>query len=134
MKSIRFLRFHTYFLVTLFVAGCGTSDDRPDLVGLGDLETMYNEIVALSESVSCENDSEWTFTAIGSKACGGPIGYIAYASTIDTENFLAKVEAYTAAQKKYNEENGIVSDCSLAKEPTGVVCQDGKPSFEYALN
>ena len=134
MKCVRPISLSIYFLVMLFVMGCGTNDDGHDMVILEDLETMYNEIFALSESVTCVNDSEWTFAAIGSKACGGPTGYIAFATTIDTDDFLARIEAYTAAQKKYNEENGIVSDCSLVKEPTGVVCQDGKPSFVYAFD
>ena len=51
------------------------------------LQEMLSEIEDLAASEDCEDASEWTFTAYGSKACGCPIGYIAYSTNIDTESF-----------------------------------------------
>ena len=98
-----------------------------------DLDNMRNEIVALSASLHCTNASDWSFTEIGNKPCGGPAGYIAYSMQIDTMDFLAKVEAYTTAQRKYNIENGISSDCSLEPRPIGIKCQEEEPVLLYSL-
>src|SRR5699024_8797860 len=76
--------------------------------------------------------SEWNFSSFGSKACGGPVGFIAYSTKIDVELFLEKVEKHKIEQKKFNEKWGIISDCSVPPEPTGVICKDGEPSFIYS--
>jgi hypothetical protein len=39
---------------------------------------------------------------IGSKACGGPTGFIAYSLKLNTTDFLDKVEKYTNSQKRFN--------------------------------
>lgn len=95
------------------------------------LSEMFAEIKALASSESCDEASAWTFTSYGSKACGGPIGYIAYSQNIDTELFLQKVEEHRTAQQAFNEKWGIISDCSVPQEPDAVVCENGEPDFEY---
>lgn len=96
-----------------------------------DLLEMSNEITALSSSVDCKDSSDWSFTAIGSKACGGPSGYIAFSKQIDTVAFLEKVEKYTAAQKRYNQENDVISDCALEAVPLGLICVDDEAVLIY---
>ncbi|WP_341220250.1 hypothetical protein [Polaribacter atrinae] len=98
------------------------------------LMDLFNEIQELSYSVPCSDANNWLFTAYGSKACGGPQGYIAYASTIDTNNFLNKIEAYTEAEKAFNIKWGIISDCSFANVPVSVACINGLPTLKYQLN
>jgi len=95
------------------------------------LELLHKEIVAHSESVTCTEAEEWTFVAIGAKACGGPTGYIAYSTQINEELFLEKVAYFTEQQKKFNTKWGIFSTCDVPAEPTGVSCADGKPIFVY---
>ena len=95
------------------------------------LSEMFAEIEALASSESCDDASEWTFTSYGSKACGGPFGYIAYSVNIDTELFLQKVEEHKTAQQIYNEKWDIISDCSVPQEPDAVVCENGNPVFEF---
>lgn len=95
------------------------------------LEKLLDEIENLASSVTCEDPSEWTFTAYGSKPCGGTVGYIAYAKSINTKEFLKKVEAYTNKQDSFNRKWGIVSDCSAPVQPSGVTCENGLPVFEY---
>ncbi len=95
------------------------------------LMDLYDEIYKLSISVSCTNTADWTFTAYGSKACGGPQGYIAYSEKIDTTTFLQKVEAYTNLEKAYNIKWNIVSTCDLPHQPKEVGCENGLPVLKY---
>lgn len=88
-------------------------------------------IVNLSESVTCTDAADWSFTAFGSKPCGGPWSYIAYSNSIDTEYFLQLVQAYNIAEKAYNLKWDIVSDCTLVNPPSSVECEDGKAILIY---
>ncbi len=100
-------------------------DENQDIFG------MFAQIERIAASVKCENASEWKYTAYGSKPCGGPQGYIAYPTSINTDNFLKLIEEHRIAEKKYNEEQGLVSDCSLPAEPTGVICENGEAVLVY---
>ena len=91
-----------------------------------DLVELEKEIITLSESVSCTNSAEWKFTPMGSKACGGPIRYIAYHQSVEKQ-FLQLVDLFTQQQKEYNIKNNIVSDCRFITEPRTVTCEGGKP-------
>ncbi len=96
-----------------------------------DLMDLFNEISELANSVSCTNAGDWTFTAYGSKACGGAQGYIAYSNQIDTEVFLQKIEAYRVAEHEYNIKWSIASTCDLPQVPVSVECQNGYPVLNY---
>ncbi|MFY7910233.1 MAG: hypothetical protein ACOVO2_11795 [Emticicia sp.] len=95
------------------------------------LAKLFKEIEDLSKSKTCDNAGQWLFTPIGAKACGGPSGYIAYSSQIDTACFLKKVEHYTAQSKMYNIKHSIGSDCSITASPKSVSCENGKPVLVY---
>ena len=95
------------------------------------LNQMLNEIKTMASVTECINSAEWRFTHYGSKACGGPVGYIAYSVNIDTTLFLNKVKAHINAEDTYNKKWGIASDCSLPAQPTGIKCENGNPVFEY---
>ncbi len=95
------------------------------------LLNLFNEIETLANSISCTDKNDWTYTAYGSKACGGPKGYIAYSKKINTVDFLTKINNYTKAEKLYNTKWGIVSDCSLAPQPKTIVCENGTPLLKY---
>lgn len=73
----------------------------------------------------CTRNADWTFAPIGSKACGGSAGYIAYPKKIETE-ILPKIENYTQKMSEFNKKYNIVSDCMMAPEPTSVRCENGK--------
>ena len=96
-----------------------------------ELIDLFTEIENLAYSVSCTDSSSWAYTAYGSKACGGPKGYIAYTTTIDTEAFLEKVAVYSEAEKQYNIKWNIVSTCDIAQEPVSVECQNNYPVLKY---
>ncbi len=95
------------------------------------LQEQFAEIMAIAEGISCENSEDWTFTSYGSKACGGPQGFIAYALTIDTVAFLERIEAHRIAERQFNIKWGIVSDCAITTSPISVACENGKPILIY---
>ena len=123
-------------LVTImaFFALQGCNDDDTRLTQAEEqqqLEKMYKEIQTIATSETCTEAQNWEYTAIGSKACGGPTGYIAYPSSINTEDFLDKVEDYTEAQEDYNKKWDITSDCSIPPQPSGVRCNNGEAELTY---
>lgn len=95
------------------------------------LMDLFSEIQSLSYSTYCYDASNWTFVAYGAKACGGPQGYIAYSTKIDTVAFLKKVENYTKTEKEFNIKWGVISDCSVVNPPKKVECKNGYPSLIY---
>jgi len=120
----------TIFLLFILVfTSCKKENSQEE--DFANLNERYLEIKELSESVDCEDSSEWSFTAYGAKACGGPIGFIAYSSKIDTVHFLKLVEEYTKENERLNIKWGAVSDCSIPRGPKGVKCEDGKAVFVY---
>ena len=85
----------------------------------------------MSNSISCSDANDWLFAAYGAKACGGPQGYIAYSKEIDINSFLNKIEIYTQAEKDFNINWGVISDCSIPNAPTSVECLNGSPILKY---
>ena len=85
----------------------------------------------MAKANSCDETTKFKFTAYGSKACGGPQGFMPYSSEINEAEFLAKVEQYNQAEKNYNIKYKVVSNCMVEMPPQRVVCVDGKPSLDY---
>jgi len=122
---------------------CDKSDSEPEVLqseirkGSSKIEDdqlltdLYLEIIGLSTSYSCNDDSEWKWTPIGAKACGGPTGYIAYSTKLDMNSFLAKVSFYTHQQDTYNIKWSIISDCSIPPEPINVICENSLAELIY---
>ncbi|MCU7615226.1 hypothetical protein N0B16_12325 [Chryseobacterium sp. GMJ5] len=79
----------------------------------------------------CTNAADWAFAPIGSKACGGPMSYIAYPKKHET-SILSKIENYTQKMSEYNKKYSITSDCMMAAEPTSIKCDNGKAVLVYA--
>jgi hypothetical protein len=96
-----------------------------------EMSVLKREIDKLAGQFSCENASEWKFTPIGTKACGGAGAYIAYSTKIDEAAFLKKVALYTQKQNALNVKWGYISDCALVVAPKSVECVNGKPQFVY---
>ena len=95
------------------------------------LMDLFNEISEIAYSKPCSNNNDWTFTAYGSKACGGPQGFIPYSTKIDTDTFLKKVEEYTKGEDAFNKKWEIVSTCDLPAQPKSVECKNGYPTLKY---
>jgi hypothetical protein len=92
---------------------------------------LFNELSELANSEACNNSADWKFTAYGSKACGGPQGFISYSTKIDVSAFLKKIEEYTVAEDNFNKKWGVVSTCDLPAQPKSVVCENGYPTLKY---
>ena len=131
MKNIKFL----FIAFSFFFYNCSNDDSPSQESDDQNLSKMYSEIIAASMvyTTPCTNSAEWSFAAIGSKACGGPLGYIAYSLKIDGPEFLKKVENYTKAQEAYNKKWGVFSTCDMMiRPPSGIGCTNGKPTLIYS--
>lgn len=95
------------------------------------LSEMLEDIHAIVDTVECVDESQWTFTPIGSKACGGPQSHLAYPLSIDTAAFMDQVRQYTEAEHDYNIAYKITSSCDVVAPPAEVTCEDGKPKLIY---
>lgn len=130
MKNIKFL----FIAFNLFIFSCNNDDSSSQKSEDQNLSKMYTEIITASmvNTTPCTNPAEWSFTAIGSKSCGGSFGFIAYSLKINVTEFLKKVENYTKAQEAYNKKWGIISTCDMILPPSGVDCVNGKPTLIYS--
>jgi hypothetical protein len=96
-----------------------------------ELMNLFDEIYTLATSVNCENADDWLITPYGSKACGGPQGYMAYPNTIDVNLFLEKVSNYSQKEHEYNIKWSIVSTCDVVAQPNEVKCENNVPVLMY---
>ena len=118
------------FLISLLVVSCELATNEPLIITAEELLASQAEIIRLAESVLCTNASEWKFTPMGNKACGGPARYLAYHQSVERE-LLDLVERFTTAQKAYNETNNVLSDCLLVGPPRTIQCEANKAVLVY---
>lgn len=104
------------------------SDQEKDYL---ELMNLFTEIEVVANSVNCDNANDWSYIAYGSKACGGPQGYMAYSNKINVQEFLEKVELYTNKEKEYNEKWEINSTCDVPLTPRYITCENGKAVLKY---
>ncbi|TBN02731.1 hypothetical protein EYD45_11440 [Hyunsoonleella flava] len=95
------------------------------------LMDLFDDALDLIKDIPCGNSEDWSFTPYGSKACGGPQWFIAYPNTIDTEEFLSKIEAYTKAEHDYNVKWSVFSTCDVVSPPKEIVCENGFPILKF---
>jgi len=114
-------------ILLLFIGTAGSCQDSEDIqeISRRDLDLKFEEISNLVTSKNCYETSQCSYLAYGSKACGGPQGYLVFSSEVDLENLKELVENYTAAEATYNKQNGIMSDCSIVSPPQTIGCVDG---------
>ncbi|QOW10661.1 hypothetical protein Q73A0000_09885 [Kaistella flava (ex Peng et al. 2021)] len=89
------------------------------------MKNLITKIDSLISTETCSDATEWKFTAIGAKACGGPSSYIAYPTKLENE-ILPKVTQFTSMQSAFNTKYKIMSDCAMVLPPTEIKCEDGK--------
>lgn len=90
------------------------------------LQVQKSQIDSLIATVPCKNEENWRISPLGSKACGGPAGYIAYPVEMENE-VLPLIKNYTQQSDAFNKKFGIISDCAMVPPPSGIRCQNGKP-------
>lgn len=122
-------------LVLTSITSCSSDDNLSDDLSQEEqaqnLSEIFLEIENLSLSVVCENSADWTFTSYGTRPCGGPAGFIAYSLNIDVNLFLELIEEHREKQQEFNEKWEIVGICIVPQQPTGVICENGSPVFEF---
>lgn len=94
------------------------------------LDKMKASIESMTIKEKCTNAADWAFSPLGTKACGGPVSYIAYPKKNEA-TILPKIEEYTQKMSEFNKKYNITSDCMMAAEPTGVKCQAEKAVLIY---
>lgn len=95
------------------------------------LMDLFDDALEMIKDIACENAEDWAFTPYGAKACGGPQWFIAYPTTIDTEEFLKRIDTYTKAEADYNQKWGIFSTCDVVSPPKAVACENGYPVLKF---
>lgn len=126
MKSM--LLFFSSILVTLCTA-CDKAELNTRPADEKELRQLHEEILSFANSSDCTDPGQWAFTALGSKACGGPTSYIAYPKNSNSQHFLSLVERYTEAQQAFNKKYGLISDCMFIMPPKGIRCENNRPVF-----
>lgn len=114
--------------ILLIAFACSKNTQGDDFL---ELSRDRDELINMAQSEICEDEKDWGIIAYGSKACGGPQGYMAYNLNIDTTKFFKKVEDYTKKEEKLNIKWGVVSDCAMARRPYAVECQEGEAVLLY---
>ncbi len=88
------------------------------------LEVLRLEIENLAKTSICNEATECKYIGFGSKPCGGPLGYLTYSTSIDTEKLEGLVSNYNKINAEYNSKWGIISDCSIVNPPTSIICEN----------
>lgn len=89
------------------------------------MKNMIREIDSLIGRENCSDITDWKYTAIGAKACGGPGSYLAYPLKLEDE-ILERVSRFTHKQSEFNTKYGISSDCAMVLPPSELKCENGK--------
>lgn len=83
------------FCIAFLISGCDKENTQNK--EQQELEQLFAKIKGIAESSNCGGSTnyELKFKAIGSKACGGPTGYIGYSTSINISEFEDLVDKYT---------------------------------------
>ena len=88
------------------------------------MDLLRKEIKLIIGDAKCSDDKQCKSLAMGAKACGGPISYEVYSSlNTDTEKLSSLGEQLKTLNKRYNKEEGLMSDCMMVMPPR-VGCLD----------
>lgn len=81
-------------------------------------EQLASEARALAKPRGCDKVEECEVAGFGHKPCGGPREYLAYCSrTTDVKALREKLEALEKAEREWQVEAGIKSNCGLTHMP-----------------
>lgn len=117
-------KFLLLIVFSFFLSGCDALSGQNNIT-LAELDNQLKDIRNFVNEGKCSQTGECKYIAVGSKACGGPMGYIVYSTNVNVDVLKKMVDKYTADQRTYNIQNNVISDCSLANPPEKVDCVDG---------
>ncbi len=100
-------------VITIMLFACnGEGSSSYDRAGV---DQRYQAVSALTQDLSCTDSTVCLSIGIGSKPCGGPWRNLVYsAATVAPEKLTAAVADLNAFEAGYNQQEGLLSDCSLA--------------------
>ncbi|CAF0951276.1 unnamed protein product [Rotaria sordida] len=83
----------------------------------------HKELAAVVQADNkCTTPADCTTEPTGSRACGGPNGYIVYSvKSSNAENIRLLAQKTVKLERLYNSDNSVMSICSMVMPPT-VVC------------
>ena len=84
-----------------------------------------NEVIyaVAAEDLSCEQESDCLKLAVGSRACGGPNGYVVTSkNNLKLESLVVDIDKVTNLEDQYNRENNVYSICAM-EMPPNVACE-----------
>jgi hypothetical protein len=79
---------------------------------------LNDEVLRLSQPLTCSSDSDCASLAMGSKPCGGPWKYVIYSKKNSKVPALKKkLGDYNKLDQHVNQSQNTMSDCSMLIEP-----------------
>jgi hypothetical protein len=103
------------------------SSERKGVQSLSErMAELKADMEELTKDKSCTSNSECKAMAYGTKACGGPSGYVVYSiKTTDVIRLKEVTSELSQLQDEYNREQGLMSTCSYMMPPE-VSCDQGQ--------
>ncbi len=90
-----------------------------------EVDSLFAHAEQLKSGIACEAANSFDYVGYGSKPCGGPWGYVSYPKSIELQ-FIAAINLHKAAEHAFNVKWEAISDCALARSPTGIRCEDNE--------
>ncbi len=107
----------------LALGACALSPAPPAAASPAQLQ---QQIEAEIRDAACSSDAQCHSLALGAKACGGPLRYLAWSSQrSDAARLQALAEQLRRADEAGNAQQGRISDCRLVTDP-GARCVAGR--------
>lgn len=131
MMILKRFSFFGTLLLLLFLSSCNNDTDRQieDLQALIDFQ---NEIVALANTSVCGDNInfECRAAALGSNSCGGPLSFVLYSTSIDTDAIEEMIVEYNQQQLEYNQRYDVIVSCIAIPTPGFIGCVEGQCAIQ----
>ena len=118
-----------YLIAAYICAGCALAADSGAPASTTsdevELEKLHREIVTLIGQPRCVNVVHCRVLPLGSRPCGGPAEYLAYASSVNRELLESKAYEYSFLQEEVNRGRAAAGVCQALAAPR-VDCVDGR--------
>lgn len=83
---------------------------------------VYQQLQDAVGTAACQADADCQTIGVGSKACGGPLSYMAWSTRGGREAAIRRAaQALKEAQAADNQTSGRISDCMAVRDP-GAEC------------
>lgn len=83
---------------------------------------LEREALALAHNDGCSTADQCRVAPVGAKACGGPRYWITWCpASTDSVALFQKLDELHATEQKFNQDHGVISDCSVVAPPTPTV-------------